>query len=151
MDMTDVFKRKNFSSAAVAENPWIAEIFENQRWGPLEGWSDFELNGDLGDPLAWQWPNGQANVPPNPPPPLAPGWGYDESPWEIDMNMAGIDEDGWIYAETFADLDKDIIFPKESLPRKGVVIDRLPYNHFNFNLLLWQRLSAVAVSTSGRW
>lgn len=93
-------------------NSWVVEIHENQRWSPVIGWSCDELQWSEGDPSSYQWPNGSSTTFPDQSPPLVYGWKYeDKSKWEIDLNVIGSDNNGWIYSDNFANLDQNNLLP----------------------------------------
>jgi len=108
-------KKANVSNVSnVSNDDMIVEIIENERKGPL-GWSYANLMPD--DPRHFVSTAGNSMTFPKSS--LDDGWEYiPNTEWHIDYEE-GCDNDGWLYAATFKELDNDII--RLSTAKKSVV------------------------------
>ena len=104
---------KNTISLNISDD-MIVEIVENERKGPL-GWSHANLMPE--DPRHFVSTAGTSMTFPKSS--LDDGWEYKpNTEWHVDIEE-GCDEEGWLYAATFQELDNDII--RLSTAKKSIV------------------------------
>ena len=96
----------------------VAEVTEHERWAEGNGWSARNLSKGKGDPAHFLSSIGGSNMFPNPPL-TAVGWEY-SGKWRIDMECDGVSGgDGWMYGNTFKDLDEgDTVDPASKKAKK---------------------------------